>query len=134
MWLAPRTNWTAQDYYNAEDLNRVERNTQYIADYLASIGYQATLEQVIFGRHTTSIELADSLSRVERNIDALARAFLMPPGYQAPRDWAALSSYDYRDANRLEYNLQLLYGWMVAVMASYRRCGTFACGEGGGIY
>lgn len=129
-----KTDWTAQDFYNADDLNRVEADTQYIAEYLESAGYPVTLEAVRVDRDVTSIEFADSLSRVERNIDALRQAFLAPPGYQAPKVWAAGKPFGYRDANRLEQNLQLLHDWAVAVVAGFKYCGTFACGEDGGIY
>ncbi len=132
--LQPKTDWARDDYYNAEDLNRVEINTQYLADELTLAGYQVRLEQVIADRDMTHFEFASSLSRVERSIDALAAAFIAPPGYQEPRVWAALDTFDYRDANRLERNLQLLYDWLVAAMASFRRAGAFACGEGGEIY
>lgn len=30
-WISPKTNWNSEDYYNFEDLNRVENNTQIVA-------------------------------------------------------------------------------------------------------
>lgn len=132
--IPPKTDWGPNDNYGPDDLNRVEANTQYIARYLEAAGYLVELEDVRMDRDMTGYEFADSLSRVERNIDALRRAFITPPGYQEPKTWAACMRHSYRDANRLEHNLQLLHYWAVGVVASLKRCGTFACGEDGGIY
>lgn len=128
------TDWTRDDYYNANDLNEVEANTQYIADYLTAVGYPITLQPIETGRDYRRVEFADELNRVENNIHALSEGFISPPGYVEPKTWAALMPFDYRDANRLERNLQLLHTWAVSVVASFRYCGTFACGEGGEIY
>ena len=96
--------------------------------------YPVTLESTETGRDYKHIEFADDLNRVERNIHALTTGFLAPPGYVFPTVWIPLAPFDYRDANRLERNLQLLYTWAAGVVASFKRCGTFACGEEGEIY
>lgn len=130
-----KTDWGPDDYYGPDDLNRVEANTQYIAEYLADAGYPVTLEDPIrVNRDVTDYEFADSLSRVERNIHALAQAFLAPPGHQPPKTWTPGMRHSYQDANRLEQNLQLLYDWLMSAIEGFRYCGTFACGEGGEIY
>ena len=51
-----KTNWTSNDYYNAEDLNRVEANTQFVAEYLESIDFTIPLEEVKAGRDMISID------------------------------------------------------------------------------
>lgn len=129
-----KTDWGPDDDYGPEDLNRVEANTQYIAEYLEDAGYPAILESVKVDRDVTGYEFGDSLSRVERNVDALTKGFMAPPGYQTPKAWSAGMRHSYVDANRLEQNLQLIHEWALGVVASFKRCGTFACGEDGGIY
>lgn len=128
-----KTNWTSEDTYNAGDLNRVEAMTAQIADSLAQAGYQATLEPIYAGRDITSFEFASSLNRIERNINAVHDGFVPLPGFEA-KVWAAGMPFDYRDANRLERNLQLLYLWGGRTLDAFRYCGTFYCGEGGEIY
>lgn len=133
--LLPLKKWGPRDHYSPEDLNRIEANTQYIAGYLGEAGYPIVLEAVKVDRDITGYEFAGSLSRVERNIDALAQGFVSPPGYEQPKVWQAGQRHSYVDANRLERNLRLLYQWAEAVVASFRYCGTFYCGEDiGGIY
>jgi hypothetical protein len=129
-----KTDWVPDDNYGPDDLNRVETNTEALAGELAANGYPVVLEPVITNRDMTSFEFADSLSRVERNIDALAQGFIVLPGYQVPKVWAPGMRFDYQDANRLEMNLQILSDWAIKTAASFKRCGTFACGEEGGIY
>lgn len=132
--LLPLKTWGPNDEYGPEELNRIEANTQYIAEYLEDAGYPAILESVKVDRDITGYEFGDSLSRVERNIDALAQGFIAPPGYQAPKAWSAGMRHSYVDANRLEQNLHLLHNWALGVVASFKHCGSFACGEDGGIF
>lgn len=132
--LPLKTDWVATDTYNADDLNRVEASTDYIAGRLAEAGYPATLGTIDTGRTIERIEFADMLNRVESNIDALHSAFVALPNYQEPKEWGAGMPFDYRDANRLERNLLLIYTWLNRTIDAFRYCGTFACGEGGEIY
>lgn len=133
-WQTPKTTWIADENYNPADLNRVELNTLYLTGYLLALNYVVTLESTKTDRNFTRLEFADELSRVERNIDAVAAGFIEPPGYDGPKAWVAGTPFDYIEANRLERNLQLLYMWATGVVASFKRCGTFTCGEEGEIY
>lgn len=127
-------NWGPDDDYGPQELNRVEQNTQIVADLLESAGYKPELEPIKTDRDESGYEFSDSLSRVERNIDSLAKAFFEPPGYQQPKEWAPGMVHNYNDANRLENNLKLIYEWVCRVKENYRYCGTFTCGEDGDIY
>jgi hypothetical protein len=133
-WITPKTDWTANDYYNADDLNRVENNTAEVAAYLASIHYQVPVITVILDRGNTDIDFISSINRVEGNIETLKNFFIAPPGYQAKKTWAVGIGFDYRDANRLENNLKLLYEWAQLAGMNQIFCGTFMCGEDGEIY
>lgn len=134
--INPKTNWTEYDYYNADDLNRVEANIQYIAEYLNSLAYNVILEDVKTDRDMTSIEFLSGINRVERNIDAIRNSFITPPGWLNKKIWALGIGFDYKDANRLENNLKLLYEWAVIVKENLIYCGTFSCGSEweGGLY
>ncbi len=126
--------WGPGDNYGPQDLNRVEQNTQIVADLLESAGYKPELEPIKTDRDESGYEFSDSLSRVERNIDSLAKALFEPPGYQQPKEWAPGMAHNYDDVNRLERNLELLNEWGGLVIANFKRCGTFTCGEDGDIY
>lgn len=132
--LTPKTNWTSEDYYNAEDLNRVEINTEFVASYLRELQYNIPNQIYVVDRDKLSIDFISSINRVENNIEQLKDAFIAPPGYQGKETWTVKKGFSYKDANRLENNLKLIYEWAHRVKENYRYCGTFTCGEDGDIY
>lgn len=127
--ITPKTNWNSEDYYNAVDLNRVEANTQFVADYLASIDYSIPLSTIKTNRDITSIDLISSINRIEGNLDSIRANSVTPPGYIAMKVWTNKSKFNYEDANRYENNLVLLYKWAQLINDSYKHCGIFNCGE-----
>lgn len=133
-WIEPKTDWTSLDYYNYGDLNRIENNTAEVAAFLESIQYQVPELTVVTNRDKKSIDFISSINRVENNIEQLKDAFIAPPGYQGKKTWTVKKGFSYKDANRLENNLKLIYEWAHRVKENYRYCGTFTCGEDGDIY
>lgn len=130
-----KIDWTDQDYYNFYDLNRVEANTQYIAAILSDYVGRPVTVSVITDRDMMRIEFADSLNRVESNQQTLADNFYAPVGWEPPKtNWRSGQPFSYRDANRLERNLLLIYDLLQKAFDSLKYCGTFAAGEDGDIY
>lgn len=127
--LPTRTNWTSEDYYNAEDLNRVEANTEFVAEYIKSLQYNVPELKLRTDRDMTSIDFLNSINRVERNIESIKNNFLTPPNWQDKKIWSLGMGFDFRDANRLENNLKLLYEWSLIAKDNLVYCGTFSCGE-----
>lgn len=127
--IALKTDWTSNDYYNADDLNRVEANTQFIAELLEEMQYAIPLGEIRTDRDMTSIDFVSSINRVERNIDAIRENMLTPPSYQAMKVWPQKTGFSYLDANRFEMNLKLLYEWALLIKDNFIYCGTFNCGE-----
>lgn len=124
-----KTDWTSDDYYNAEDFNRVEYNTQFIADYLESIGYKSRLEDKKTDRDMTSIDFLNSINRIERNIKNIKNSFIEPPGYENSKTWEVGMGFNFEDANRLEKNLELLHHWAKNTEKEFKYCGEFYVGE-----
>lgn len=127
-WTTPKTNWTANDVYNYGDLNRVENNVSEIASFLQAIQYLVPPLTIVKNRDKTSIDFLNSINRVEGNIEQLKNVFVTPPGYQNRKIWAVGIGFGFRDANRLENNLSLLYEWAIKAKENQVFCGTFACG------
>ena len=134
--IAPKTNWTADDYYNAEDLNKVEANTQYIVEYLENMSYLIPTLTIKADRDITSIDFISNINRVESNIEAIKNSFITPIGWQDKKSWVAGKPFDYTDANRLESNLYLLYSLAKVAKDNLIYSGTFNCGTDweGGLY
>lgn len=127
--ITPKVNWNSNDYYNFADLNRVESNIQFVADYLVSMGYAIPLEAIVTNRDMLSIDFVSSINRVERNLDSIRANLITPPTYQDMKVWSKGMGFNFDDANRYERNLLLLYKWADLIAQSFKYCGTFNCGE-----
>lgn len=127
--ITPKTDWTSDDYYNFQDLNRVEKNIQIVANYLKSIDYEIPLEDIVTNRDMMSIDFVSSINRIERNLDSIRKNMIIPPGYEEMKIWTNNMGFSYEDANRYEKNLELLYLWATRIYESYKYCGEFYCGE-----
>lgn len=128
VWITPKLDWQPSDYYNFEDLNRVENNTEVIAELIAAFGIPPVIT-TITDREMVAIELAVSLNRIEGNINALGQKY-KPLGWEENKlDWRANTPFDYQDAIRLEKNLALLHFYYRGNMDNFRYCGAYTCGE-----
>lgn len=126
-----KTNWSSADYYNPEDLNRVEEAIKETAQLIKDLlGIDVGLEPTVTNRDYSRIEYAEDLNRIERNIEKL---FVLDiQGLIGMKtNWGAVEpeSFSYVDANRLEHNLSLLYPIFDKNSRNINYCGTFACGE-----
>lgn len=135
-WINPKLDWKESDFYNAEDLNRVENNTYAIADELMRYMYNVPLESVIVDRTMDDIDFISSINRIERNINIIKAKFLTPTGWKDMKVWAVGKGFTYHDAKRLEKNLDLLYSMLQLAKKNFKYSGTFTCGADweGGLY
>ena len=137
-WITPKTDWTATDYYNAADLNRVENNTSYIKDLLALLGYYAATTAFNTTRTRESIVYYDNINAVENNIKALKDCSYEPLGWITPVvTWVSVySAFSYTDANRLESNLANLKLMAERIEDAMLFCGapTTICGRGSTLF
>ena len=136
MWIESKTDWKSTDYLNCTDLNRVENNTEYIAQYLVNLNYAVPIGTVVKNRTMASLDFISSINRIEENIDIIKNSFLSPPGWQEKKTWSLGKGFSYKDANRLENNLDILYKWAQIAKNNLVYCGTFNCGTDweGGLY
>ncbi|GLC88708.1 hypothetical protein LYSBPC_18350 [Lysinibacillus piscis] len=129
MWIAPKLDWSSSDFYNFEDLNRVENNTEVIADFVRYFIAGPPLNTV-YNRDMKHIDFADSLNRIESN-QHLLRQRLTPAGWLPNKlDWKANDAFSYIDAHRLEHNLNLLYLHYRGNVDAVPICGAYIVGEG----
>lgn len=128
-WMKPKLDWNpSTDFYNFEDLDRVENNTEIVAGLLS---YFVSLPPLLFftNRNMKRIEFADNLNRIEGNQDVLRQRFT-PVGWMDNKlDWKPNTAFSYIDARRLENNMHLLYWHYKGNAEAIPFCGTFSCGE-----
>ena len=131
-WQEPKA-FDTSSYYNAEDINRENGNVAFIRDFLSEQGYSISLPYPVTVTYSkTSFPTVSAVNAIRGNIAALRAGFYAPPG--APEVAVTPTRkqiFNYADANKLELNLKLMYELMYKLVASYRRCGTFYCGEEG---
>ena len=124
-----KIDWGPDDYYNAEDFNRVENNTLEVVKLINELlGSDIKLEPVVTNRNYSSIEFPDSLNRIERNIEkdsSLNLNGIVP----MKTTWKVGDSFSYRDANRLENNLYIIYSLLIKNIGNVPYCGIFNCGS-----
>lgn len=127
--IQSKLDWTQWDYYNAEDLVRVEANTQFVSDYLATMGYMANLQSVKTDWTMQYFPTLTQINRIESNIDSLKNCFYGPEGWEAKKTWIAGMKFSWEDALRYEKNLHLLTQVINLIKDSTRYAGTFSAGE-----
>lgn len=129
-WITPKTDWTSTDYYNYDDLNRVESNCQEIENLISTYSVAPTIT-VKTDRDNTRIEYYENLDTIESNILALRTSTAEPSGWIAPKtNWQSVrGSFSYTDANRLESNVSALYAMINNIIAELEYCGSLRCGQ-----
>ena len=129
-WQQPKTDWNSNDYYNYEDLNRVENNIIAVKDLAEVLRGEINLREINIDRDMKSIPFADVLNRVEENINILGNKLYKPKGWAQPKlDWRYNQPFSYEDANRLERNLLLLYNYAKGNVDKIPFCGQIYVGE-----
>lgn len=129
MWQTPKLDWTPDDYYNAEDLNRVENNTLEVSKIIKELlAVNVNLESIITNRDYSSIEFADSLNRIERNIQKIS-IFTLNDIDTLKTTWKVGDNFSYKDAIRLENNTSIIYDLLSKNVNAMAYCGEFNCGE-----
>jgi len=128
-WINPKIDWNTSDYYNIVDINRVENNTDYIADYIEIYALRPSVSTIKTDWNNTEFPFFDELNRIENNIEVIKNSMATPTGWTTSKvDWLSLNIYV--DANRLENNLSLLKTMSEAINDGFLSCGSFVCGEG----
>ena len=127
-----KTDWTPTDYYNFQDINRVESNTKLISDLVVIFKSESNIGDITADRDMKSIEFADSLNRLENNIKTLINELNTPTGVEEPKTyWSYNMPFSFEDANRLEKNLLILYKYVTGNINNFKYCGMFTCGDEG---
>lgn len=112
-WLPPKTDWTAQDYVNTVDYNRIIGNIAYLKAYLdglfadltnVSLGEEKPELSPIYAREINAIEVALETLNLETYKFDIGET----KEYMANR-----RALDFNELNRIEGAILLLYQTMV---------------------
>ena len=125
-WQTPKTDWISTDYYNYDDLDRVEENTEYLDDEFTTLGYTVSTTTYTYPRSRTSFNhYYDDMNRIENNILAIKDGTWEPLTWTTPvTSWASVSqAFGFGDANRLEQNLYYLKEMLDNIKLAFLYCG-----------
>lgn len=112
--------------YNASDLNRIECNCAYLADYLTKLGYACTIVTKTDWTMQDIPWLVEHINRIRYNVIKIVNCFIKQPN--APK--IIVDGFmDYQKANNLEQCLQLTYDFIDAMLQETPRCDEYFCGE-----
>lgn len=113
-WIEPKTDWTSEDYFNAEDYNRIIGNITYLKAYLDDLF--SNLTNVSLGEEKTYLSLiyAREMNDIEQTLEKLnSETYRFGIGetqtYKANKPTPLWSEF-----NRVESAMLLLYKTMVA--------------------
>lgn len=121
--ISVKTNWTANDYLNYTDMNRIDNNINYVKNLIATFRSTPNVTGTITNRDNKYIEFADTLNLIESNI--LALEIEQPINWITPKtNWQALQSVDYNDLNRIESNIYELYVMVNNIITAFKQCGA----------
>lgn len=115
---------TAKGYLNAEDLNRIEMDLQYLSDRLNGYGYNQKIS------NKTDWDMPDfpymePLERIRTNIATLVEVYY-PQSVNVP---ISLNKPTHRTINNAERILHEMRQMIMLMRQSFKRSGTFYCGQ-----
>lgn len=117
---------TTRGAINAMDLNRIERNCEYLQDQLLLNGYSTIIERKVDDWTVFDFLYADDILRIRDNIRAILFGFSTLGGSPTITDNYDL---DVTDINELEENLHNLNYLLELMIDAFRVCGTFYSGQ-----
>lgn len=124
--IAPKISWAPGDYINAADLNRIENNTGYTAEYFESVGYHISLV-LKEDWSSTTIPFYNLTKRIIDNAKAIyALIGTTIPMPEIPNDFSNVTSVQ---MGNIENYLVTLYNHLQKAMEQAPRCGSLVCGQ-----
>ena len=108
---------------NMGDLNRIEKDIQFLSDNLSALYYFSKVNTKTWQRST--LPTVSEINRILNNIKILISSFYQSE--DAPDLPTTVLSYEH--LNSIEENLHLLKEMLDNMIGSFRECGTLYCGE-----
>lgn len=130
-WIEPKTNWTAKDFFNAEDYNRIIGNIKYLQDFSLKMFKEFIAADLGEDKNYESFIYAREINNIENNLDALNSAT-----YRLSIGSKTIYSDNgntplFGEFNRLETAMLKLYDMMVAHYGSLNRLSITLGGQKG---
>lgn len=109
---------------NVSDFNRIDGNIQYLKERLVALYYFPSTKHVVWDGD--DLPTAQDITLLLNSLSNTITAYFKPNN--APN--VPTTMLTYTQINDIEKNLYLLKEMLDDMVASFRECGTFNCGEG----
>ena len=120
----------ANDYVNFDDLNRVENNTQWVADKLIEYNYYFKPIVTKTDWNMQDIVYFNDLNRIENNIKTLQEAYYVSDDFKTPKtDWKTLDPVDFNFNNRIEKDIDIINNLIDSMSKYFIHCGVCNAGQ-----
>lgn len=116
----------ASAWYNAEDLNRIEDWTKWLADMLDYYGYPPDVAFRDAPWQDDDLPNRPDIDRIRANVDALQTGFASLP------DWREIvynNTMGWEQANAIEWDLSRIYVWLGRMVSAFWYAGERYAGE-----
>lgn len=131
-WIEPKTDWSASDFFNATDYNRIVGNLAYLKAYLDGLFIGLTNISTMEEKTVTSLIYAREINTVETALEQLNLETYKFDIGETKEYMTNTRTIDYVELNRIETAILLLYRQMVNHKENLTRL-AFALGGQKGI-
>lgn len=110
MWQEPKTDWTADDYVNMSDYNRIKNNIAYLRELALKV--YVDFQWADMGVDKTSYAqypYADEFNALENNLESLRQNTFLFDDSDQKQWYENQKTPNYEDFNRLERACFLFY-------------------------
>lgn len=103
MWIEPKTDWVAGDYFNISDYNRIKNNIAYLRDLALTVYTNLPFEDMGVDKTSYSqYPYADEFNALENNLESLRQNTFLFDDSEAKQWYENQRTPNYEDFNRLE--------------------------------
>lgn len=71
MWIDPKTDWVANDYFNATDYNRIKNNIIYLFNYVSTLYNIDNIPDLGADKTYNDLFYADDMNAIETSLEQL---------------------------------------------------------------
>lgn len=108
-WIEPKTDWTASDYFNSDDYNRIISNVAYLKAYLDTLFVGVDISSMGEEKNYMSHLYAREMNAIESNISVLNNGSYKFAIGESKTYKANGFTPTYEDFNRIESAILRLY-------------------------
>ena len=132
-WITPKQDWDSDTYANTTDLNRIEGDTEYVQDLIATYDTPPVLDTIKTDWAISDYPYYSEMQRIEQNVKDIATQTATPIGWQVG---TITQKMDYSDFNRIESNINALYTQTNNIINAFIRVGDplVICGKGNTLF